>query len=570
MVDFMLWFLESSLLILFVLGIRKIFSGKISYRAIYALWLVVVFRFMIPVNIIPTPFGFADNMKKSLDHLELELSTAANNPAAIPQKAPNFTLQKSANKSIGDTEITANNTKDTTVEHNNVLTNSEETHSLNTPQKQERSRDNSLSLLLLALPIKQIAMTIWGIGTVLLLLCFVLSNRHMTKQLHKYRVFISRVGNLDIFAVDTIPTPCLYGLRHPAIYIPSFLLDEQDPRHVSPNELRHIIAHESVHYQHKDYIWSILRMALLTVYWFNPLAWIASSCSKKDAELYCDETVLQQIGSKQRFEYGNLLIKLAAKPMIGVFCYSVVPMSRKGREMERRIKELSCPQKRYKWLILPMFLLLLFGIVITCSTGTGLAVKSKATETSSVAINETLAQVYAQNFYSHNFVMNSLSEKSFAEQALTINTSSCNQSNASFANVLLASNNVSNTITVEDTIDATDYKLCESLFRRYVSAFTNAINTGNTKFLKTVLAADAYHQQSSLAKNYYKRGIRENAKSLEVTSEQTTDQKVYVLSNEKIYVCYADQTQKLIKQRYRYTCEKIDGQWFITEMSDIE
>lgn len=77
MVDFMLWFLESSLLILFVLGIRKIFSGKISYRAIYALWLVVVFRFMIPVNIIPTPFGFADNMKKSLDHLELELSTAA-------------------------------------------------------------------------------------------------------------------------------------------------------------------------------------------------------------------------------------------------------------------------------------------------------------------------------------------------------------------------------------------------------------------------------------------------------------------------------------------------------------
>ncbi len=80
MVDFMLWFLESSLLILFVLGIRKIFSGKISYRAIYALWLVVVFRFMIPVNIIPTPFGFADNMKKSLDHLELELSTAANNP----------------------------------------------------------------------------------------------------------------------------------------------------------------------------------------------------------------------------------------------------------------------------------------------------------------------------------------------------------------------------------------------------------------------------------------------------------------------------------------------------------
>ena len=39
MVDFMLWFLESSLLILFVLGIRKIFSGKISYRAIYTFFI---------------------------------------------------------------------------------------------------------------------------------------------------------------------------------------------------------------------------------------------------------------------------------------------------------------------------------------------------------------------------------------------------------------------------------------------------------------------------------------------------------------------------------------------------
>ena len=91
----MLCFLESSLLILFVLGIRKIFSGKISYRAIYALWLVVVFRFMIPVNIIPTPFGFADNMKKSLDHLELELSTAANNqPCSDTAKSTKFHVTK--------------------------------------------------------------------------------------------------------------------------------------------------------------------------------------------------------------------------------------------------------------------------------------------------------------------------------------------------------------------------------------------------------------------------------------------------------------------------------------------
>ena len=553
MVDFMLWFLESSLLVLFVLGIRKIFSGKISYRAIYALWLVVVFRFMIPVNIIPTPFGFADNMKGSLHSLGQEISSAAKGSAALPQKALNSTLQNSANGNTGDTAIAANNIK-------------------NMPQKQESNRSDSLLSLLLTLPLKQITLTIWGIGALLLLSCFVVSNRHMTRQLQKHRVFITRCGSLNVFAVDTITTPCLYGLRHPAIYIPAHLLDEQDSRHVSPTERHQIITHESVHYQHKDYIWSILRMALLTVYWFDPLVWIASSCSKKDAELYCDETVLQQIGTKQRFEYGKLLIKLATKPTAGAFRYSIVPMSRKGREMEQRIKELSCPRKHCKWLIFPMILLLLAGTIITCSTGTGVAAGNAPKEVSSAVTNETLAQVYAQNFHSHNLqnVMNSLSEKSFAEQALSANTLSNGQSNASLTNVLLASNNAANTITVEDTVDTTDYKLCESLFRRYVSAFTNAVNTGNTKFLKTVLAADAYHQQSTLAKNYYKRGIRESVKSLEVTSEQSTDQTVYVLSNEKIYVRYADQTHKLIKQRYRYTCEKLNGQWFITAMADIQ
>ena len=57
MAEFGLWMLESSLLVLMILGIRKAFTGKISYAAVYALWLVAALRFLVPVNIIPTPFG---------------------------------------------------------------------------------------------------------------------------------------------------------------------------------------------------------------------------------------------------------------------------------------------------------------------------------------------------------------------------------------------------------------------------------------------------------------------------------------------------------------------------------
>ena len=39
---FIEWMIESSLLILMILGIRKIFMGKIRYAGVYALWLVVL------------------------------------------------------------------------------------------------------------------------------------------------------------------------------------------------------------------------------------------------------------------------------------------------------------------------------------------------------------------------------------------------------------------------------------------------------------------------------------------------------------------------------------------------
>ena len=57
--SFFAWLMESSLLVMMIFTIRRIFTGKISYAGIYALWLVVLLRFMIPVNFISTPFSAA-------------------------------------------------------------------------------------------------------------------------------------------------------------------------------------------------------------------------------------------------------------------------------------------------------------------------------------------------------------------------------------------------------------------------------------------------------------------------------------------------------------------------------
>ena len=45
------WILSSSLLILAVIGTRAVFKERISQRLRYALWALVLLRFLIPVNI---------------------------------------------------------------------------------------------------------------------------------------------------------------------------------------------------------------------------------------------------------------------------------------------------------------------------------------------------------------------------------------------------------------------------------------------------------------------------------------------------------------------------------------
>lgn len=46
--------METSLLVILVMAVRKIFLGRISYKGIYALWLLIVLRLIIPVNFIST------------------------------------------------------------------------------------------------------------------------------------------------------------------------------------------------------------------------------------------------------------------------------------------------------------------------------------------------------------------------------------------------------------------------------------------------------------------------------------------------------------------------------------
>lgn len=103
----------------------------------------------------------------------------------------------------------------------------------------------------------------------------------------------------NIFLCDAVSTPFILGIIRPRIYLPSDM-KEQD--------IEYVIAHEKAHLKRHDHWWKPLGFLLLTVYWLNPVMWLAYVLLCKDIELACDEKVLRNMGMESKKPYAHALI----------------------------------------------------------------------------------------------------------------------------------------------------------------------------------------------------------------------------------------------------------------------
>ena len=108
-----------------------------------------------------------------------------------------------------------------------------------------------------------------------------------------------------MFLSAAVPSPCLVGLLRPRIYLTPACLE-------NPDSLRHVLAHEEVHWRHKDPWWALVRGICLCLYWFDPLVWWAADLSRRDGELACDEGAIRHLGEGERLAYGRTLVAMAA------------------------------------------------------------------------------------------------------------------------------------------------------------------------------------------------------------------------------------------------------------------
>lgn len=301
--------ITSSILILLLAALRPLLRGRIDPRLQYALWLILALRLLVPV----------------------ELSTSAYSALALLDRAEG---PARAAQAIGQAHvpIPAQSYDSAYVqiireyEENGVDTTKLSDRELERVDAQARERSQGATLAQL---FEKYARPVWLGGAALAGLWFLLVNLRFRWRLRAAELaVIDPSTKLPVYVSDALLSPCLCGTFRPAIYITPHAVRD-------PDRLRHVLAHESAHYRHKDHWWALVRCLCLCLYWFDPLVWWAAALSRQDCELACDAGAIRRLGEEERIPYGRTLVDMIAAGRCSLMQTATTMTGSKRRVRER-------------------------------------------------------------------------------------------------------------------------------------------------------------------------------------------------------------------------------------------
>ena len=331
--------LTSSVLILAVLLLRLAFRDRISRRAQYALWGLVLLRLLVPVSLPGVDFSVlsaAEPVGQAVaERLEQRMVYAM--PTEVYDYAdPGQSGATEPSPAAGNFGVTDDSMDlvDRTW-HSNLAPDG-------TVQSEYYSGgviiegDQSTHYFFM-LPISELLTILWLAGVAGMAVWFLVTNLRFWRTLRRTRTPYAVEGcRYPVYLVaEGLPSPCLFGLLRPAIYLTPAAV-------ASPDRLRHVLAHETAHARHLDPLWSLLRCVCLAVYWFDPLVWAAAAVSKTDGELACDEAAIRALGEDQRIPYGRTLLSLIpVRKGPGAPLLSATTMTAGKRQLKDRITRIA-------------------------------------------------------------------------------------------------------------------------------------------------------------------------------------------------------------------------------------
>lgn len=285
------WCVTSSILLAVFLLLRGTLFRRLSPRVRYALWIVVLLRLLAPFQIPGL------SLPASAANLAPELPVLSNRPLS-PDTAMGYGVIPSDRLEDNGLTIADDGTVQTSRSDQDTAL--------------WELQENGEVYMYFGGPtlddvLRAAVVLVWGAGVGVVLLAVLAANLRFAQKLRRSRRPLPTAGcPLPVYETDGLPSPCLYGMLRPAVYLTPEAAEDGTVR-------THVLSHELTHFRHRDHIWSLLRCLALALHWYNPLVWAAVIFSKRDGELACDEGTIARLGEAERIPYGRTLIGLVAR-----------------------------------------------------------------------------------------------------------------------------------------------------------------------------------------------------------------------------------------------------------------
>lgn len=208
--------------------------------------------------------------------------------------------------------------------------------------------------------INTVFLKLWPIGVAIYGLLFLIWSSNL-KKIKKSTIIIEDQAIIDLFESckkelhiikkvnlgksHLVHSPMAFGLNKTYILLPDTMMDQ-----FSIEEMRFIFLHELSHYKNKDIWINYLLCALQVVYWFNPFVYWAFKAVRVDREIACDNSVLKRLGTDQYLAYGKAIISCAEKLVESQYLKMVTSIGGSKKQIKERIEKIAMFKKETRQL----------------------------------------------------------------------------------------------------------------------------------------------------------------------------------------------------------------------------
>ncbi|MCX4350645.1 MAG: M56 family metallopeptidase [Lachnospiraceae bacterium] len=336
----------STVLILAVMAVRAVFQKKVNPIFIYALWLAVAVRLLMPGMLFFSPVSIMNTNLWRMGSTWLAQEEERQDIEYKQQQYREYYEQKLYEQSSGLIQKEAN-------------TGGAEVVEIELKWQWAGTVFGR---------IKQFAEIVWATGMAVITIIFLWKNLSFYHflRLSRRKVAKAAAGRRDIpvFIIeDKLASPCLFGLI-PAIYLPEKGIYQNKEENFC------ILEHELTHYRHGDHLWAFLRMICLIINWYNPLVWLGAKLSIQDGELACDAGCIKRLGESKYCFYGEALLAAVTYSRERKKGFKAAAMMNPGKKFMKKRIEFIAREQKYSLFLLAVMMIIMFMAIACTYTGT--------------------------------------------------------------------------------------------------------------------------------------------------------------------------------------------------------